>query len=84
MSVSGARFRSSIVGGLSPAGAGGKKQAKAATTQAASGLVPAALDASKAYTVTLKTNQGTFACDLDVRLTAHDPSRPRQEGFFDA
>ena len=78
---------------LSASGCGGGKK-EAATTEAAttgttksgSGSSAPALDPSKTYTVTLKTNQGTFAFDLDVKdspnTTASFVSLV-EKGFFD-
>jgi peptidyl-prolyl cis-trans isomerase B (cyclophilin B) len=54
---------------------GGKKETATATTTAAtessSSSSAPALDPDKTYTVTLKTNQGTFAFDLDVKSSPH-------------
>jgi cyclophilin family peptidyl-prolyl cis-trans isomerase len=71
---------------------GGKKEAAtteaatAGTTESGSGSSAPALDPSKTYTVTLKTNQGTFAFDLDVKdspnTTASFVSLVKK-GFFD-
>jgi cyclophilin family peptidyl-prolyl cis-trans isomerase len=78
---------------LAAAGCGGDKK-EAATTEAAttgttesgSGSSAPALDPSKTYTVTLKTNQGTFAFDLNVKdspnTTASFVSLV-EKGFFD-
>jgi peptidyl-prolyl cis-trans isomerase B (cyclophilin B) len=78
---------------LAAAGCGGGKK-EAATTEAAttgttesgSGSSAPALDQSKTYTVTLKTNQGTFAFDLNVKdspnTTASFVSLV-EKGFFD-
>jgi len=56
------------------------------TTESSSGASSQALDPSKTYTVTLKTNQGTFAFDLDVKsspkTTASFAALVRK-GFFD-
>jgi cyclophilin family peptidyl-prolyl cis-trans isomerase len=69
-------------------GGGGDKEngttTAAETTTSASGRP--ALDPAKTYTVTLKTNQGTFAFDLDVKsspkTTASFAALVRK-GFFD-
>jgi peptidyl-prolyl cis-trans isomerase B (cyclophilin B) len=75
---------------LAGCGGGGKNTA---TTQATA--TPAAsqgsdqrppLDASKTYTVTLKTNEGTFSFDLDVKdspNTAASFAALVKKGFFD-
>ena len=66
-------------------GGGGSKES-AATSTATSNSGRPALDPSKTYTVTLKTNQGTFAFDLDVKnspnTTASFVALVRK-GFFD-
>jgi cyclophilin family peptidyl-prolyl cis-trans isomerase len=72
------------------AGCGGtssKGTTAAATTEAAaSGSAAAALDPVKTYTVTMKTNEGTFAFDLDVRDSPHTTASFAalvRQGFFD-
>jgi cyclophilin family peptidyl-prolyl cis-trans isomerase len=73
---------------LAAAGCGGGKEAATTTGTAGSesGSSAPALDSSKTYTVTLKTNQGTFAFDLDVKdspnTTASFVSLVKK-GFFD-
>jgi peptidyl-prolyl cis-trans isomerase B (cyclophilin B) len=66
-------------------GGGGAKETTQATTRAAATGRPA-LDPAKTYTVTLKTNKGTFSFDLDVKdspkTTASFASLVRR-GFFD-
>ncbi len=73
---------------------GGKKEsatetATATTTEAAEsspGSSAPALDPDKTYTVTLKTNQGTFAFDLDVKTSPHTTASFAalvKRGFFD-
>jgi peptidyl-prolyl cis-trans isomerase B (cyclophilin B) len=69
---------------------GGKKETTTATTTAAtessSGRSAPALDPDKTYTVTLKTNQGTFAFDLDVKKSPHTTASFAalvRRGFFD-
>jgi len=70
---------------------GGSSDEEAAATTATSPTAPSAagrpaLDSAKTYTVTLKTNQGTFAFDLDVKdspkTTASFAALVRK-GFFD-
>jgi len=59
-------------------GGGGKK------TETGTGA--ASLDASKSHTVTLKTNKGTFAFDLDVKDSPHTTASFAalvEKGFFD-
>jgi peptidyl-prolyl cis-trans isomerase B (cyclophilin B) len=70
---------------LLAAGCGGGKRDSAATTEKAGSARPA-LDPSKTYTVTVKTNQGTFAFDLDVKDSPNTTSSFAnlvQKGFFD-
>jgi peptidyl-prolyl cis-trans isomerase B (cyclophilin B) len=66
-------------------GGGGTEETTQATTRAAATGRPA-LDPAKTYTVTLKTNKGTFSFDLDVKdspkTTASFASLVRK-GFFD-
>jgi peptidyl-prolyl cis-trans isomerase B (cyclophilin B) len=72
------------------AGCGGGKNESATTgstetTETSSGA-SAALDPSKTYTVTLRTNQGTFAFDLDVKDSPHTTASFAalvKKGFFD-
>jgi peptidyl-prolyl cis-trans isomerase B (cyclophilin B) len=64
---------------LAGCGGGGKK-----TETAAGGR--AALDPSKTYTVTLRTNEGTFAFDLDVKDSPNATASFAdlvKKGFFD-
>jgi peptidyl-prolyl cis-trans isomerase B (cyclophilin B) len=65
-------------------GGGGTKETTQATTGSAAGRP--ALDPAKTYTVSLKTNKGTFSFDLDVKdspkTTASFASLVRK-GFFD-
>jgi peptidyl-prolyl cis-trans isomerase B (cyclophilin B) len=73
------------------AGCGGGSEESATTTPAettesSSGASSQALDPSKTYTVTLKTNQGTFAFDLDVKSSPHTTASFAalvKKGFFD-
>jgi cyclophilin family peptidyl-prolyl cis-trans isomerase len=74
---------------LAGAGCGGGKKEAATTTapaESGSGSSAPALDPAKTYTVTLKTNQGTFAFDLNVKdspnTTASFVSLVKK-GFFD-
>jgi peptidyl-prolyl cis-trans isomerase B (cyclophilin B) len=65
---------------LAGCGGGGKKSSS--TTAGAT----AALDPSKSYTVTMKTNQGTFAFTLDVKDSPHTTASFAslvKKGFFD-
>jgi peptidyl-prolyl cis-trans isomerase B (cyclophilin B) len=68
-------------------GGGDKESATAtgtATTTSASGRP--ALDPGKTYTVTLETNQGTFAIDLDVKISPNTTASFAalvRKGFFD-
>jgi cyclophilin family peptidyl-prolyl cis-trans isomerase len=69
---------------------GGKKEAATTapteTTESGSGASAPALDPSKTYTVTLKTNQGTFAFDLNVKDSPHTTASFAslvKKGFFD-
>ena len=70
-------------------GGGSKESATttpAETTESSSGASSPALDPSKTYTVTLKTNQGTFAFDLDVENSPHTTASFAalvKKGFFD-
>ena len=69
------------------AGCGGGSASKqsASTTQTTSSARPA-LDPSKTYTVTLKTNQGTFAFDLNVKDSPNTTASFAalvKKGFFD-
>jgi len=75
---------------LAGCGGGGKNTATtqatatAATSQGSEQRPP--LDASKTYTVTLKTNEGTFSFDLDVKdspNTAASFAALVKKGFFD-
>jgi peptidyl-prolyl cis-trans isomerase B (cyclophilin B) len=76
---------------LLASGCGGGKKATATTTptetaESSSGASAPALDSSKTYTVTLKTNQGTFAFDLDVKDSPHTAASFAalvKRGFFD-
>jgi len=56
---------------LLAAGCGGSGDEESATTMSSTTTTSAsgrpALDPGKTYTVTLKTSQGTFAFDLDVK-----------------
>jgi cyclophilin family peptidyl-prolyl cis-trans isomerase len=66
---------------------GGSKETTTAPKigEAASGA-GSVLDPSKTYTVTLKTNQGTFAFDLDVKNSPHTTASFAglvRRGFFD-
>jgi peptidyl-prolyl cis-trans isomerase B (cyclophilin B) len=68
------------------AGCGGSKSDSGTTTSATSGSTASALDPDKSYTVTLKTNQGTFAFDLDVKGSPHTAASFAalvEKGFFD-
>jgi peptidyl-prolyl cis-trans isomerase B (cyclophilin B) len=76
---------------LAAAGCGGGKK-EAASTEATttrttgSGSAAPALDPSKTYTVTLKTNKGTFAFDLDVENSPNTTASfvsLVEKGFFD-
>jgi peptidyl-prolyl cis-trans isomerase B (cyclophilin B) len=75
---------------LLAAGCGGSGDEESATTMSSTTTTSAsgrpALDPGKTYTVTLKTNQGTFAFDLDVKnspnTTASFAALVRK-GFFD-
>ena len=65
---------------------GGGKNENATTTAASSGSAAPALDPGKTHTVTLKTNQGTFAFDLDVKDSPHTTASFAalvEKGFFD-
>jgi peptidyl-prolyl cis-trans isomerase B (cyclophilin B) len=73
---------------LPAAGCGGSSSDKesATTTASTSGSAKPALDPSKTHTVALKTNQGTFAFDLDVAdspNTAASFAALVRKGFFD-
>src|SRR5262245_6324153 len=77
---------------LLAAGCGGGGKHEAATTTATEtaesnpGSSAPALDSDKTYTVTLKTNQGTFAFDLDVDHSPHTTASFAalvKRGFFD-
>jgi peptidyl-prolyl cis-trans isomerase B (cyclophilin B) len=77
---------------LLAAGCGGGKKETATTTvatettEAGSGASAPALDPSKSYTVALKTNQGTFAFDLEVKDSPHTTASFAdlvKKGFFD-
>jgi cyclophilin family peptidyl-prolyl cis-trans isomerase len=64
---------------LAGCGGGGKKSETAAGARAA-------LDPSKTYTVTLKTNEGTFSFDLDVQDSPNTTASFAdlvKKGFFD-
>jgi peptidyl-prolyl cis-trans isomerase B (cyclophilin B) len=71
--------------GLLLAGCGGGG-AKTTTAAGSATGTPTALDVAKSYTVTMKTNKGTFAFSLDVKdsphTTAHFAALVRK-GFFD-
>ena len=66
-------------------GGGGSEESATTATETSSSGRPS-LDPSKTYTVTLKTNKGTFAFDLDVK---HSPNTTAsfvalvEKGFFD-
>jgi cyclophilin family peptidyl-prolyl cis-trans isomerase len=69
---------------------GGKKETATATTteatESSSGSSARALDPNTTYTVTLKTNQGTLAFDLDVKNSPHTAASFAalvKQGFFD-
>ena len=67
------------------AGCGGEKEESASTTATSNSGRPA-LDPSKTHTVTLKTNQGTFAFDLDVKNSPNTTASFAalvKKGFFD-
>jgi peptidyl-prolyl cis-trans isomerase B (cyclophilin B) len=76
---------------LLAAGCGGGNKETPTTTapetaQSSSGASASALDPEKTYTVTLKTNQGTFAFDLDVTDSPHTTASFAdlvKKGFFD-
>jgi cyclophilin family peptidyl-prolyl cis-trans isomerase len=75
---------------LAGCGGGGSKDTTAAPATTAEAAAPSserpALDPAKTYTVTLKTNEGTFSFDLDVKdspnTTASFASLVKK-GFFD-
>ncbi len=71
---------------LLAAGCGGGSDEESATKPAATSSGRTTLDPAKTYTVTLKTNQGTFAFDLNVKdspnTTASFAALVRK-GFFD-
>ena len=76
---------------LAGCGGGGNKDTTAApttTAEAAPGSSERpALDPSKTYTVTLKTNEGTFSFDLDVKDSPNTTASFAalvKKGFFDA
>src|SRR5581483_5752247 len=65
-------------------GGGSNSENESATATASSET--ASLDASKTYTVTMKTNQGTFAFELDVEDSPHTTASFAalvKKGFFD-
>ncbi|MGE5272667.1 MAG: peptidylprolyl isomerase [Verrucomicrobiota bacterium] len=71
---------------LLAAGCGGSGSKESASTTAGSSSGRPALDPSKTYTVALKTNQGTFAFDLDVKDSPHTAASFAalvKKGFFD-
>ena len=68
------------------AGCGGSGSKESTATAAASSSVRRALDPGKTHTVTLKTNQGTFAFDLDVKNSPNTTASFAslvEKGFFD-
>jgi cyclophilin family peptidyl-prolyl cis-trans isomerase len=68
------------------AGCGGGGAEESASTTATSTSGRPALDPSKTHTVTLKTNQGTFAFDLDVKNSPNTTASFAalvKKGFFD-
>ena len=67
-------------------GGGSKDSAATSTPSATSSSGRPALDPSKTYTVTLKTNKGTFAFDLDVKDSPNTTASfvaLVKKGFFD-
>jgi peptidyl-prolyl cis-trans isomerase B (cyclophilin B) len=65
---------------------GGSSAEESASTTATSTSGRPALDPSKTHTVTLKTNQGTFAFDLDVKTSPNTTASFAalvKKGFFD-
>jgi peptidyl-prolyl cis-trans isomerase B (cyclophilin B) len=67
-------------------GSGSKESAATSTATSTSGSGRPALDPSKTYTVTLETNQGTFAFDLDVKDSPNTTASfvaLVKKGFFD-
>jgi peptidyl-prolyl cis-trans isomerase B (cyclophilin B) len=65
---------------------GGGKSGNETTTAASPGSAAPALEPGKTYTVTLKTNEGTFAFDLDVEDSPHTTASFAalvKKGFFD-
>ena len=75
---------------VTAAACGGGKETATTTATETAATAPAtqsgALDPSKTYTVTLKTNEGTFALDLDVKDSPHTTASFAtlvKKGFFD-
>jgi len=67
-------------------GGGSKESAATSTATSTSSSGRPALDPAKTYTVTLKTNQGTFAFDLDVKDSPNTTASFAalvKKGFFD-
>jgi len=67
-------------------GGGSKESAATSTATSTSSSGRPALDPTKTYTVTLKTNQGTFAFDLDVKDSPNTTASFAalvKKGFFD-
>jgi peptidyl-prolyl cis-trans isomerase B (cyclophilin B) len=67
-------------------GGGSAASTTAPTTTRSSGSSAPALDPAKTYTVTLKTSEGTFVFDLDVKDSPHTTASFAalvNKGFFD-
>ena len=75
-----------LAAGCGGGGGNGASTTAPTSTKAASGASAPALDPDKTYTVTLKTSEGTFAFDLDVKSSPHTTASFAalvKNGFFD-